>query len=152
MDTIDNIPELIYLIINIFSKKINILPRHSDSIFYFSNAGCIEMAKIIKHYFPNSNYLIRNDKKYAAILYNNEIFDVFDGVLYNTLKNNNISLEKIEKKKEDFKIVGNEEFEEFSKTFGEALYYDGKTFDEAIICEIEKYNIKIGGNNEKYIY
>ena len=110
------------------------------------------MAKIIKYYFPKSNYVIKKDKRYAAILYEDEIFDVYDGVFYNILKKNNISFDKLEKKKEDFKIVNNQEFEEFSKTFGEKLYFNAKTFEEAIIDEIEKNNIEIGDSNEEYIY
>lgn len=51
------------------------LEEEYDSRFYFSNIGCYELYKIVKHYFPSCKCVIKNDLTHCAILYNNEIFD-----------------------------------------------------------------------------
>lgn len=43
--------------------------------YYFLNGGCLELAKVLKHYYPEGEYVINEQKNHIAFLYQEQVYD-----------------------------------------------------------------------------
>ena len=43
--------------------------------YYFLNGGCLELAKVLKHYYPEGDYVINDQKNHIAFLYQKQVYD-----------------------------------------------------------------------------
>ena len=43
--------------------------------YYFLNGGCLELAKVLKHYYPEGDYVINDRKDHIAFLYQEQVYD-----------------------------------------------------------------------------
>ena len=80
MLNLDNISKFIAFTIDLFNDEFSSYIDYVDSFYYFSHGGCYELAKIIKHYFPDAQFVMKNDGKHCGVLYEGKIYDVFDGL------------------------------------------------------------------------
>ncbi len=143
MHKIDSINEFIVFIVDLVNDEFPETIDYMDSLYYFSNGGCHELAKLIKHYFKESQYLLKKDGTHCAILYEGKIYDVFDGLTKSQLEENNIPKELYEKRLEDFDILSDDEFMEYinGDKFGcgkDIIINDTNDVSEGIVRELDK--------------
>lgn len=43
--------------------------------YYFLNGGCLELAKVLKHYYPEGDYVINDQNNHIAFLYQKQVYD-----------------------------------------------------------------------------
>ena len=43
--------------------------------YYFLNGGCLELAKVLKHYYPEGQYVLNEEKNHIAFLYQEQVYD-----------------------------------------------------------------------------
>ena len=43
--------------------------------YYFLNGGCLELAIVLKHYYPEGQYVINEQKNHIAFLYQEQVYD-----------------------------------------------------------------------------
>ena len=43
--------------------------------YYFLNGGCLELAKVLKHYYPEGQDVINEQKNHIAFLYQEQVYD-----------------------------------------------------------------------------
>ena len=146
---LDNINKFITFTIDLFNDEFSSYIDYVDSFFYFSHGGCYELAKIIKHYFPDAKYVMRNDYMHCGVLYEGKIYDVFDGLSKEQLEEKGYKEEEYKKDLKDFKILSDKEMEE-SMEFspfgtGKDIIIEGKPIDEKMIDEISKCSGVIAG-------
>ena len=125
---LDNISKFITFTIDLFNDEFSSYIDYVDSVYYFSNGGCYELAKIIKHYFPDAKFVMQNDYRHCGVLYEGKIYDVFDGLTKEQLEEKGI--------KED----------EYIKDYGMA-YIEGKEINRAIgvfVCDLAKLSFGAG--------
>ena len=147
---INTVDELIKFIIPLFSDEFNIAYDSNSSVYYFLNGGCYELARVIKHYFPKTQYVVRDDYDHIAILFNNRIYDAFDFYEDWQLKKYNIGKELYEKDLSKFTIVTEDEIDNFPVEFNRNDIINGKRVSDALIEEIDKIDsIKILPNGKK---
>ena len=136
---IDKIDTLIAFIIDLFNDEFSQYIDNIDSLWYFSHGGCYELAKILKHYFPNSQYVMRKDFDHCAVLLEGRIYDVFDGISPSRLKQQEMAKE-YKKEMKDFIIYTPEEMENSMKEkpfgCGKNILIEGKNVVSAILDEI----------------
>ena len=149
MLNLDNISKFITFTIDLFNDEFGSYIDYVDSFYYFSHGGCYELAKIIKHYFPDAQFVMKNDGKYCGVLYEGKIYDVFDGLSKEQLEEKSISEDEYIKDIKDFKVLTQEEMEENMKIIpfgtGKDIIIEGKTVDEKLIDEISKCSGVIAG-------
>ena len=143
MLNLDNISKFIAFTIDLFNDEF------SSYIDYVSHGGCYELAKIIKHYFPDAQFVMKNDGKHCGVLYEGKIYDVFDGLSKEQLEEKGISEDEYIKDIKDFKVLTKEEMEESMKIIpfgtGKDIIIEGKPVDEKLIDEISKCSSVIAG-------
>ena len=136
---IDKIDTLIAFIIDLFNDEFSQYIDNIDSLWYFSHGGCYELAKIVKHYFPESQYVMRKDFDHCAVLLEGRIYDVFDGISPSRLKQKEMAKE-YKKEMKDFIIYTPEEMENSMKKrpfgCGKNILIEGKNVENAILDEI----------------
>lgn len=136
---IDKIDTLIAFIIDLFNDEFSQYIDNIDSLWYFSHGGCYELAKIVKHYFPESQYVMRKDFNHCAVLLEGKIYDVFDGISPSRLKQKEMAKE-YKKEMKDFIICTPEEMENSMKErpfgCGKNILIEGKNVENAILDEI----------------
>ena len=149
MLNLDNISKFITFTIDLFNDEFGSYIDYVDSVYYFSHGGCYELAKIIKHYFPDAQFVMKNDGKHCGVLYEGKIYDVFDGLSKEQLEEKSISEDEYIKDIKDFKVLTQEEMEENMKIIpfgtGKDIIIEGKTVDEKLIDEISKCSGVIAG-------
>lgn len=59
MLNLDNISKFITFTIDLFNDEFGSYIDYVDSFYYFSHGGCYELAKIIKHYFPDAQFVMK---------------------------------------------------------------------------------------------
>ncbi len=93
------------------------------SKYYFLNGGCLELAKVLKYYYPEGKIVINEERNHIAFCYQNTVYDA-----------NGISKEKTWQEIEDIlyieDLIGNKE-----------IYFEKKKPSEAIIQEIKKIDM-----------
>ena len=113
------------------------------------SAVSVELAKIIKHYFPDAKFVMKNDYRHCGILYEGKIYDVFDGLTKEQLEEKGIKEDEYIKDINDFKVLTKEEMEESMKISpfgaGKDIIIEGKPVDEKMIDEISKCSSVIAG-------
>lgn len=97
--------------------------REVNAYYYFLHGGCYELYKVVKHYFPTAQCMIRNDYKHCAVLYNNEIFDVTG------------KIEEIDQ----YKLATPEDIDYMEDRFGLRI---AELQDKNIIEELDKCRVK----------
>lgn len=127
MLNLDNISKFITFTIDLFNNEFSSYIDYVDSFYYFSHGGCYELAKIIKHYFPDAQFVMKNDCNHCGVLYEGKIYDVFDG----------LTKEQLEEIEENMKIIP------FGT--GKDIIIEGKPVDEKLIDEISKCSGVIAG-------
>ena len=136
---IDKIDTLIAFVIDLFNDEFSQYIDNVDSLWYFSHGGCYELAKIIKHYFPESQYVMRKDFNHCAILHEGRIYDAFDGISPSKLTKTELK-EECKKEMKDFIIYTPEQMEicmeEHPFGVGKKLEIEGKNVNVAILDEI----------------
>lgn len=136
---IDKIDTLIAFVIDLFNDEFSQYIDNIDSLWYFSHGGCYELAKIVKHYFPESQYVMRKDFDHCAVLLEGRIYDVFDGISPSRLKQKEMAKE-YKKEMKDFIIYTPEEMENSMKKrpfgCGKNILIEGKNVEKAILDEI----------------
>lgn len=149
MLNLDNISKFITFTINLFNDEFSSYIDYVDSFYYFSHGGCYELAKIIKHYFPDAQFVMKNDYNHCGVLYEGKIYDVFDGLTKEQLEEKGISEDEYIKDIKDFKVLTKEEMEENIKIIpfgiGKDIIIEGKPVDEKLIDEISKCSGVIAG-------
>ena len=135
---LDNISKFITFTIDLFNDEFSSYIDYVDSVYYFSNGGCYELAKIIKHYFPDAKFVMKNDYRHCGILYEGKIYDVFDGLTKEQLEEKGIKEDEYIKDINDFKVLTKEEMEE--RTGRAALYSVERNFtgNREISKELER--------------
>ena len=146
---LDNISKFITFTIDLFNDEFGSYIDYVDSFYYFSHGGCYELAKIIKHYFPDAQFVMKNDGKHCGVLYEGKIYDVFDGLSKEQLEKKGISEDEYIKDLKDFKVLTEDEMEESMKISpfgaGKDIIIEGKPVDEKLIDEISKCSGVIAG-------
>ena len=149
MLNLDNISKFITFTINLFNDEFSSYIDYVDSFYYFSHGGCYELAKIIKHYFPDAQFVMKNDYNHCGVLYEGKIYDVFDGLTKEQLEEKGISEDEYIKDIKDFKVLTKEEMDVNMKIIpfgtGKDIIIEGKPVDEKIIDEISKCSGVIAG-------
>lgn len=149
MLNLDNISKFITFTIDLFNNEFSSYIDYVDSFYYFSHGGCYELAKIIKHYFPNAQFVMKNDYNHCGVLYEGKIYDVFDGLTKEQLEEKGIKEDEYIKDLKDFKVLTKEEIEENMKIIpfgtGKDIIIEGKPVDEKLIDEISKCSGVIAG-------
>ena len=149
MLNLDNISKFITFTIDLFNDEFGSYIDYVDSVYYFSNGGCYELAKIIKHYFPDAKFVMKNDYRHCGVLYEGKIYDVFDGLTKEQLEEKGIKEDEYIKDLKDFKVLTKEEMEENMKIIpfgtGKDIIIEGKPVDEKLIDEISKCSGVIAG-------
>ncbi len=106
-------------------------------------------AKIIKHYFPDAQFVMKNDYRHCGVLYEGKIYDVFDGLTKEQLEEKGIKEDEYIKDLKDFKVLTEDEMEESMKISpfgaGKDIIIEGKPVDEKLIDEISKCSSVIAG-------
>ena len=146
---LDNISKFITFTIDLFNDEFSSHIDYVDSVYYFSNGGCYELAKIIKHYFPDAKFVMKNDYRHCGVLYEGKIYDVFDGLTKEQLEEKGIKEDEYIKDLKDFKVLTEDEMEESMKISpfgaGKDIIIEGKPVDEKMIDEISKCSSVIAG-------
>lgn len=149
MLNLDNISKFITFTIDLFNNEFSSYIDYVDSFYYFSHGGCYELAKIIKHYFPDAQLVMKNDCNHCGVLYEGKIYDVFDGLTKEQLEEKGIKEDEYIKDLKDFKVLTKEEIEENMKIIpfgtGKDIIIEGKPVDEKLIDEISKCSGVIAG-------
>ena len=149
MLNLDNISKFITFTIDLFNNEFSSYIDYVDSFYYFSHHGCYELAKIIKHYFPDAQFVMKNDCNHCGVLYEGKIYDVFDGLTKEQLEEKGIKEDEYIKDLKDFKVLTKEEIEENMKIIpfgtGKDIIIEGKPVDEKLIDEISKCSGVIAG-------
>lgn len=150
---IDNIEKFISFILPIFAEESNMYEINDkiDSVYYFMHGGCYELAQIINHFFPNSNYLLRNDHEHVAILYNDKVYDALDGLDEDEIGKMMILPKDLDKSINNFEITSKEEIDNHYN-FGINLHIEGKPVVDWFINEINNIeSIEVGDENTKSV-
>lgn len=145
MKNIKTIPELIRFVIDLFNDEFDYVIDYVDSSFYFSHGGCYELAKIVKHYFKDTEFALRNDGNHVAIFQNGKVFDVYDG--YTSDELNEMGIPEVEYKKDinKFQIITKEDLDKLSFGTGKSISIEGKEVSTGIIDEINDIDsIRVG--------
>ena len=141
MRVINNVDELIRFIIPLFVDEFNIVYNDDEAIFYFLHGGCYELAKVIKNYFPTSEYALSKDFQHIAILYKEKIYDASICIKKEKKKYYNTELS-------NFNVVTEEDLNKATVSYGRDIYINGKSIDEALIEEINNIeSIKVIDND-----
>lgn len=145
MKNIETIPEFIRFVIDLFNDEFDYVIDYIDSSFYFSHVGCYELAKIINHYFKDTQFVLRNDGNHVGIIQNGKVYDVYDGYTIDELKEMGISEDEYNKNISQFQIISKEELDNISFGTGKSIYIEGKDVANGIIDEISNIDsIKVG--------
>ena len=136
--TIDNSKNLIRFIIPLFYEETGIAFNSDEAVDYFVSGGCYELAKIVKHYFPDTEYVVRNDHGHVAILESGTIYDAYDFYEDWQLKEKNIKEKYYKKDLNNFYISSEEELESFPVEFTKQDKIDGLTVSEKMIELIDE--------------
>lgn len=136
--TIDNTKKLIRFIIPLFYEETGIAFNSDESVDYFVSGGCYELAKIVKHYFPDTEYVVRNDHDHVAILESGVIYDAYDFYEDWQLKARNIKEKYYKKDLKDFYIATEEEIDNFPVEFNREDKINGLTVSEKMIEVIDE--------------
>lgn len=142
---IKTIPEFIRFVADVFDDEFDYCIDYVGALYYFAYGGCYELAKIINHYFKDTQFVVRKDYGHCAILYKDNIYDIYDGYSKEELEKENIKEDEYIKKREDFKIFTKEEIESFERPFGRNILIKGKEIDSVVIDEINDIpSVKVG--------
>ena len=145
---IDKIDIFIKFVVDLFNDEFDYVIDYCDAAYYFLNGGCYELAQIIKHYFKEAEYVVRNDYEHCAILYKGKIYDAYD--CYDDEKKkelikSGINKNEIYKRVDDFKVFTKEEIDNFERPFGRNIKIEGKSVTDGIIDEIKNIeSIRVG--------
>lgn len=135
---IDNIQDLIKLVLGVTDDDLYTYIGGIKAYQFFVSGGCYELAKIVKYYFKDAEYVLRNDGEHVAILYNNEIYDAYDGLDADEILSENIPEKVFIKNLEDFNIVSEEELNKmnFGNWSGQPLI-NGRLASETLLEELK---------------
>ncbi len=93
--------------------------------YYFLNGGCLELAKVLKSYYPEGQYVINSQKNHIAFLYQNQIYDA-----------NGIA------EKANWEIINN--INEFEDYYGNKdIYFKHLPPNQAILQELKEIDMNI---------
>ena len=69
------IEELINFIIDLVNDEFSrfLYPVHAR--YYFLNGGCLELAKVLKHYYPACKIIINEKRNHILFLYQDKLYD-----------------------------------------------------------------------------
>lgn len=118
-----NMARFIEFVADLVSEFDIFYEREVNAYYYFNHGGCYELYKVVKHYFPTVECMMRKDLKHCAILYNNELFDITG---------------KIENKEDYIKALP-EDFLYMERCFGHHII---ELEEKNIIIEIDKCRVK----------
>lgn len=150
---INSIDKFINFILPIFAEECNMyeIENKIDSVYYFVHGGCYELAQIIKHFFPNSEFLLRNDHDHVAILYKDRVYDAYDGLDQEEIDKIMIPPKDLDKSIENFEIITKDEIDSHYN-FGINLHIEGKPVVDWFINEINNIeSIEVIDEDEKSI-
>lgn len=133
---ISNVKDLIKFVIPLFKEecgKIEII-NDIDSMNYFLHGGCKELASVINHFFPTSDFALKKDNSHIAVSYNDSIYDAYDGLDDEQLARYGIPEDYYIKDSKDFDIYSKDDIDNnLTVDFGINLVIQGKKVDEFLI-------------------
>lgn len=138
MYEIKDVKEFINFVIPLFGEESGIVEGADAAVDFFMYGGCYDLAKSIKHYFPEAEYAVRNDNEHVAILYNDKLYDAMDYYEDWQLEKYNIPDEIVKKDIKDFKIYTEEEIENFPVEFGRIKRIKGVGVTDTIINLVDE--------------
>lgn len=148
IQALNDIEEFIKFIIDLFNDEFGYCIGNKDAFYYFIQGGCYDLAQIIKHYFPSSEYVVYKDFEHCAILYNGVIYDAYSSISYDEyVKRFGIYArpEQYYKRIEDFKIYTKDEIDLFERPFGSNVKINGKPIVRVLVNELNRIDsIKVG--------
>lgn len=109
-----------------------------DSVSFFMNGGCLELAKLVKYYFPETKYAMRKDFNHFCSFYDGKLYDAMDYFEEWQIKKYNIDVGN--KDISNFKLLEEKEIEELPVEYGVINYINNLEVYKYIISEIEKIN------------
>lgn len=115
-----NIETLINFIKDLVKDEFDYALDYVEPEYYFQHGGCLEFAKILKHYINDSSIVISKDKNHFAVKYEDEVYDV-TGKLSNPT---------------EFTEVNQEYIQQYQEQYGRNIKIEDKTVDNAIIDEL----------------
>lgn len=139
---IKNPDQLIKFIIPLFKESVygyndfDFMFSDDDSVMFFLSGGCLELVKVIKHYFPDTKYAIRNDYLHFCAFYDGKLYDAMDYYEDWQLEKKNYKTK--EKDLSDFTIMKDEEIDKLPVEYGVINYIDGLEVSDFIINEIDQ--------------
>ena len=101
--------------------------------YYFLNGGCLELAKVLKHYYPEGQYVLNEEKNHIAFLYQEQVYDA-SGIV----EKSNWEIVNDINKLEDY--YGNKE-----------IYFEHLLPHQAILKEIDEIDANIVKKMQKKI-
>ncbi len=116
------IEELINFIIDLVDDEFSRFLYPFRAQYYFLNRGCLELAKVLKHYYPTGKMVINDHRNHILFLYQGDIYDATGKVKLNTYEEV-IDMSLIEN------FIGNHE-----------IKFEGKMPHDAIIEELTQIN------------
>ena len=69
------IEELINFIIDLVNDEFSRFLSPVHARYYFLNGGCLELAKVLKHYYPAGKIIINEKRNHILFLYQDKLYD-----------------------------------------------------------------------------
>ena len=145
---ISNAKDLIRFIIPLFkesvqeSNEFDFIYSDVDSVNYFMGGGCVELAKVVKHYFPDSRFALRKDHAHMCTYSECKLYDAMDYYEDWQIERYNIQFE--EKDLTNFDLLEDKEIDELPVQYGSINYINGLEISDFIIKELDSIeSIKI---------
>lgn len=114
--------EFIYFILDLVDDEFSRFLYPFRAQYYFLNGGCLELAKVLKHYYPTGKIVINGNRNHILFLYQGDTYDATGKVKLNPYEEV-MDMSLIE----DF--IGNHE-----------IKFEGKMPHDAIIEELTQIN------------
>lgn len=132
--TIDSVDRLIKFVIPLFVDEFDIVDSSYGAVSFFLYGGCLELAKVVKHYYPDTKYAISKDYNHICSLDNDKLYDALDFYEDWQLKKYNIINDK---RVSDFIVLKDDEIEKMPVNYGVINYVNGVELSKAIINMID---------------
>lgn len=142
---ITSVRELICFIVPLVKDYDYELESDSDAVKFLTNGGCYELAKVINYYFPDTEFVVKNDFSHVAILSDGKIYDAYDYYEEWQVEKYGIDEKLYRKNPEDFKVYTKEEIDSFPVEYGNDSFINGLTVENFVKKYIEDLgNLKVG--------
>lgn len=142
MYEITDVKQLIRFIIPLFKEcvqganEFDFIFSDDDSARFFMCGGCVELAKVVKHYFPDSKYAMRKDHAHMCTYYDGKLYDAMD--YYEDWQLEKYNIKNDNKELTDFDLLEDGDIDRLPVEYGSINYINGEEISNFIIHELDK--------------